>query len=287
MIITAISTHLFLYYSLVDKAIVELIAKSGFNTIELWAMKSHFPYDKKEDIKKLREKIKRERIKVVSAHLPMYERIHEDKKLRGMLSPSSSDATIRKKWQEEATKSARNAIELGAIYFTVHTDLEFSSANQTEVEIARESLKKVLDKLPSNCFLCVENDIGGIEQIKGLLHLIKVFPSDNIGLTLDLGHILAGGGDIEECIMTAGNKLKVIHAHDNDATQDAHLPPGRGVMQWERLFEIIEATSFRGPFVWEIRDPTLGRDENFVELEKVLQAIKTFEYERKKSRKNA
>jgi sugar phosphate isomerase/epimerase len=285
--VTAISTHLFLYYTLVDKPVLELIAKYGFTAIELWAMKPHFPYDKKEEIKKLREKIKRERIKVVSAHLPMYERIHEDKKLRGMLSPSSSDATIRKKWQEEATKSARNAIELGATYFTVHTDLGFSSANQTELEFTRESLKKVLDKLPSNCFLCVENDIGGIEQIEGLLNLIKVFRSEKIGLTLDLGHVLAGGGDIEECIRTAGDQLKVIHAHDNDGTQDAHLPPGMGVMQWERLFEIIEATSFRGPFVWEIRDPTLGKDENFVELEKVLQAIKTFEYERKKSRKNA
>lgn len=285
--ITTVSTHLFLYYSLIEKPVAESISKAGFRGLELWAMKPHFPYDEEGLVTKLKKKVEKEKLSVISAHLPMYERIHEDKNLRGMLSPSSEDTANRKKWQKEAINSAIMAKQLGAIYFTVHTDLDFYSAGATELENTKESLKNVVEKFPPDCFLCVENDIGGIEQINGLLNLIEAIDKHNIGLTLDLGHLLAGAGNIEECIKTAENKLRVVHAHDNNGAKDDHLPPGNGIMEWDKVFETLEETSFEGPFVWEIRDPTLGKDENFVELGKLLKKIKAFENERKKSRKNA
>jgi sugar phosphate isomerase/epimerase len=46
--------------------------------------------------------------------------------------------------------------------------------------------------------------------------------------------------------------LRMIHAHDNDAANDNHWPPGDGKIQWDRFLRDLVRVRFRGAFVLEV-----------------------------------
>ena len=109
------------------------------------------------------------------------------------------------------------------------------------------------------------------------LSIIEGLDEKRIGITLDLGHALLGKNDITDCIRLAGDRLAVVHAHDNDGKSDAHLPPGRGCMPWEKVLNTLSEIGFSGPFVWEIRDPMAGNDPELLKLQEILKEIKNFD----------
>lgn len=276
---TALSTHLFLYHDLLNENIFGPIVGAGFSRIEVWAMRPHFPYFESDKIEAIRVLGAKEGVKFLTAHLPMYDRVYPPKQPRGLFSPSSEDAAVRNRWKTEAAAAARAAAGIGIKYLTLHTDLHFPGPDP-RIGIAMESLRAfIAEDLPDGAVLSVENDVGGVEQIEGLLGLISGFDPARIGITLDLGHALAGGDAIGP-IRATGDRLNVIHAHDNAGKSDDHLPPGHGVMPWKAVFETLDEIEFSGPLVWEIRDPTGGNDPGLVRLKEILKEIRNFEQTR-------
>jgi len=239
-------------------------------------MKPHFPYLEPAKIEAIRALGRKKGIEYLTAHLPMYDKVYPRKQPRGLFSPSSEDASVRSKWRMEAGAAARAAAGIGVKHMTLHTDLKFPSPDP-RAEIARKSLSEfIAEDLPEGAVLSVENDVGGIEQIEGLLGLISGLDPDRIGITLDLGHALAGG-DVLGAIRAARSRLKVIHAHDNSGKSDDHLPPLHGVMPWKAVFGTLAEIDFNGPLVWEIRDPTGGDDPKLIVLNRILEEIRGFE----------
>ena len=44
----------------------------------------------------------------------------------------------------------------------------------------------------------------------------------------------------------------MIHAHDNNGTNDDHLPPGDGKINWNKLVRDLIEFRFRGAFILEM-----------------------------------
>ena len=44
----------------------------------------------------------------------------------------------------------------------------------------------------------------------------------------------------------------MIHAHDNNGTNDDHLPPGDGKINWDEFLRDLVEFRFRGAFILEL-----------------------------------
>jgi sugar phosphate isomerase/epimerase len=129
---------------------------------------------------------------------------------------------------------------------------------------------------PSGFSFAVENNIGGLIQIEGLIKLTARYPTDKIGITLDIGHAHIGG-KVVDAIRVAAPRLLSVHAHDNDGAKDDHMVPGQGTAPWDDLKKALHAVNFNGPLVWEIRDPTAGNDPGLKVKSKILEETKRFD----------
>lgn len=69
---------------------------------------------------------------------------------------------------------------------------------------------------------------------------------------LDLGHATLVGLEPEDCIRQLGHKyLHALHVHDNDYTNDQHVLPGQGKINWEAVCRALGEIDYVGDFTYE------------------------------------
>lgn len=72
------------------------------------------------------------------------------------------------------------------------------------------------------------------------------------GFCLDIGHLLLLGQDHCYWIEKLGNRLEMLHVHDNDGVEDDHTLPFLGCANWERLILGLRKTGYSGNFSFEV-----------------------------------
>lgn len=106
-----------------------------------------------------------------------------------------------------------------------------------------------------NVTLCLENFPFDIKytDFKGTLNIINEINDSHLGMCLDVGHFncFNSGYTIYEAVKLMGEKLKVLHIHDNDGTSDTHLFPGRGNFDFVNLIKALKDFNFQGVFSLE------------------------------------
>ena len=81
---------------------------------------------------------------------------------------------------------------------------------------------------------------------------------------LDTGHLLLLGKDIKQAMMQLGDRIECFHVHDNNGTEDQHMPPYTGKMDWNRFVDGLKAIGydktmcFETYFIWTYIDPKAG-----------------------------
>ena len=69
---------------------------------------------------------------------------------------------------------------------------------------------------------------------------------------LDLGHCGVVGKEAYDAIRILGHdRLKALHVHDNDYTNDMHMLPGLGKMDWEEIMKALAEIRYDGEFTYE------------------------------------
>jgi sugar phosphate isomerase/epimerase len=66
------------------------------------------------------------------------------------------------------------------------------------------------------------------------------------GFCLDVGHLLILSIDPCYAIEAIGDRLEVLHIHDNDGYLDDHTQPFLGVCNWNRFIKGLKAIGYRG-----------------------------------------
>jgi len=81
---------------------------------------------------------------------------------------------------------------------------------------------------------------------------------------LDTGHLLLLGKDIKQAMIKLGDRIECFHVHDNNASEDQHMPPYTGKLDWDRFVEGLKAINFQKTmcfetfYIWTYIDPKLG-----------------------------
>lgn len=71
------------------------------------------------------------------------------------------------------------------------------------------------------------------------------------GFCLDVGHAQLVSQDIRAFVLQLGANLTCFHIHDNDGTQDQHMFPYEGIMDWERFCDAVRESGFDGDLSFE------------------------------------
>ncbi len=66
------------------------------------------------------------------------------------------------------------------------------------------------------------------------------------GFCLDVGHLLILGIDPCNALETIGERLEILHVHDNNGYLDDHTEPFLGVCNWNRFLKGLKAIHYRG-----------------------------------------
>jgi len=101
-------------------------------------------------------------------------------------------------------------------------------------------------------------------RVSDLKEIIRSIGSPYLGICFDTGHanLLAFSSNISirDEIIDAKEYLWTLHIHDNDGSDDQHLPPGDGNIDWNMVVEALRETDYKGVFMMEIRE---GEDPDF------------------------
>ncbi len=117
--------------------------------------------------------------------------------------------------------------------------------------------------------LCVEPRVGEIiSNTDALLRLMEAVDSDNFGAVLDTGHLHAQKEILPLSVEKLGNRVRYVHASDNDGQTNQHLTPGTGTVDWEGVFLALKKHGFAGYVAVDVG--------NVPKLDAAYTASKTF-----------
>ena len=79
-----------------------------------------------------------------------------------------------------------------------------------------------------------------------LSRLFEGLKAEQVGFCFDLGHMLAfSETDMQGWLNELGPRIRELHLHDNDGTEDHHLAIGAGDIDFESLFEYVDENRMR------------------------------------------
>ncbi len=112
-----------------------------------------------------------------------------------------------------------------------------------------------------------------------VLKIVEAVNSEYLQVCLDIGHVTAYDMNHkpEDAIRLLGDKLKVLHVHDNRWRRDMHMFPQYGMIDWTEVAKALKDIGFKGCFSLELDFPDgLSNelyDESFKHLAKLSKDI--------------
>lgn len=136
--------------------------------------------------------------------------------------------------------------ENGIDMVIMHVTTKFIAPMHNEIGLNR--IKKIVDYAKK---LGVKVAFENL-KIKGYIdYIIKNIDNDNVGICYDAGHCHAHFKD-EFNWGLFKNRIFAIHLHDNDGTDDQHLLPFDGNINWENVIKELKEANYNGPVTLEV-----------------------------------
>lgn len=135
----------------------------------------------------------------------------------------------------------------------------YSQANDYNIRLFKHYLKYAKEQ---DVYLTIENMFGYetdtvkpaetiFSSAKQMNEYIDIL-SDNCAVCLDTGHAYIANQNISEMISQLNKRLKVLHIHDAIMTEDAHLVPTLGSINWQNFLQSLSSIKYDGVLSLEI-----------------------------------
>ena len=252
-----LSTHLFHDHRLTREHLA-LVARHGFEAIEVFATRTHFDYRDDEAVTSLAGWLAETRLQLHSLHAPIAEAVR-----RGEMVAPYSTASGDESRRAAAVAEVKAALALAArIPFRVlvlHLGVPTSTrppANDNQPGAARRSLQEIAAAARAvGVQVAVEVMPNPLSTPDSLVRLIEDESDeiDGIGICLDYGHAHLMG-DVGEAIEEVSGHLITTHVHDNRRRADDHLPPFAGSIDWDMAMMETQKIGYDGVLMFEVAD---------------------------------
>ncbi len=177
------------------------------------------------------------------------------------------------------------ATRLSAKWIVVHAGYHFTDDYTIRRQAALERLKRVVEYAEErNVLLLLENTnwepdraevhyfLYSLEELNYFMEKIK---SPCLGWSFTINHATLVPEGIEGFVKYGpSDRLGEVRMADNNGEYELHMQPGTGIIDWEKMFKLVEATGYKGHYMnafGSLDDMLLGRDYQI----NLLQSSKT------------
>jgi sugar phosphate isomerase/epimerase len=248
-----ISTHLYHDKRLSAEHLVEIRAH-GFETVELFATRTHFDYHNPAAVADLQQWLAGAGLELHTVHAPIAESFAGGR-WGPALSLASADPDARARAVAEAERSLHLARRIPLSTLVVHLGLPRTQGSPADNNrsAARRSIEE-LHRLaePLGVRLAVEVIPNDLSRAGSLVHFVEAdLEGSNVGICLDFGHAHLDG-DLVDAIETVSEHLLATHVHDNRGRSDEHLVPLEGTIDWPAALTALQKVGYDGTLLLEI-----------------------------------
>ena len=251
-----VSTHLF-HGERLEREHLAAIAGHGFETVELFATRSHFDYHDPRAIETLAGWLAESRLEMASMHAPIVDSLVNDKWGRAY----STATRDRDAWRA-AMGEMRAALEVARVIpfslFVVHLGVP-SAQNPEPQDNSRDAAIRSIEEVhrmaePLGVKLALEVMDNQISTVEALIELIEDdLDGMDLSVCMDVGHAFLLG-DVTDAIEAASGYLVTTHLHDNRRQQDEHLLPFDGAIDWAATMMAFEKIGYDGVLMFEAKN---------------------------------
>ncbi|MFH1288923.1 MAG: sugar phosphate isomerase/epimerase family protein [bacterium] len=242
-----VSSMIFEYDNLIDY--LPIMAKEGIFYVEIRGYPPRIDYRNKNYLKRLKDALMGNNIKVHSYHLPFHPEDGFDISLTDKVKVNCAI--------DEIKLSLDAMLYLGGKTAILHPGDMIGSlkAKEERYNRSRESIGRVLEFCGKNSVkLAIENMLPGKvgERVSDVRNLISCFDSKYIGICFDTSHANITSRDVSSEIRGCSDKLFTIHVSDNNGKRDQHYLPFSGNINWRSFWKELNNLNYKDTFMLEV-----------------------------------
>jgi len=248
-----ISTHLY-HDRRLERAHLAQIAGAGFDTIELFATRSHFDYHSDAAIAQLKQWLAETGLTLNSLHAPITD-------VFGGTGPRTtySNAVTAHDRRGAAVRETEAALAIARTipFDTMVVHLGTPSVLKNPDDNHRAAALRSLDEIcrvaePLGVRIAVEVIPNRLSDPSSLVTILEdELDGNGTGICLDFGHAHLMG-DVADAVETVAEHIITTHVHDNHRRDDEHLVPYRGTIDWDQALVTMQKIGYEGTYLMEL-----------------------------------
>jgi sugar phosphate isomerase/epimerase len=246
-----ISTHLF-HAERLQHAHLAAVARAGFETVELYATRTHFDYHDPAAATTLAEWLDDTHLSLHAVHAPTTVG-YSGGQWGDTLSLGAPDDARRQQAVSETITSLGLASLVPFSYLVVHLGVPSPDAaanSRTGVARSLEVVAEAADAVGITLALeVIPNPLSTAARLVQWLE--EDLEIGSAGICLDVGHARIAG-DPMDAIETCSGHIVTTHLHDNRGGRDEHLLPGKGAIDWEGVMMAFQKVGYDGGWILEL-----------------------------------
>jgi sugar phosphate isomerase/epimerase len=247
-----ISTHLYHDQRLSREHLAQ-IAAYGFESIELFATRSHFDYHDAAAISQLGGWLKETGLWLHGIHAPITDKMSGGS-MGTMFSTASPDNARRQAALKEAEAALAIARQIPFDFAVMHLGppSKGASPDNSRAAAARSVEEMCRMAAPLDVRVAVEvipNELSSAATLVTMLE--RDIDGEDVGICMDFGHAHLMG-DVADAVETAAEHLITTHVHDNRRREDDHLVPYQGSIDWGSAMLTMRKIGYEGTYLLEI-----------------------------------
>ena len=246
-----ISTHLY-HDRKLNREHLAQVAAYGFESIELFATRSHFDYHDPAAVAALSGWLKETGVALHSMHAPIADGFVNGQ-WRGVYSNASADLAARQAAVRETETALQVAATIRAQVLVVHLGTPSAAGGTNHHGAAAKSAEEICrlaEPLGVRvAFEVIPNELSTPSALVELLD--RDLEAKHAGICLDFGHAKLLG-DVPDAVETVAEHLIATHVHDNHGREDEHLAPYLGDINWNTALVTMQKIGYDGTYLMEL-----------------------------------
>jgi sugar phosphate isomerase/epimerase len=275
----AISTHLF-RDTLLGVHQLDLIAKAGFNLVEIFCTRSHFDYTNTNHIREIAGWFSDSTVKLHSLHAPL-SRDPQGSSHHATVSIAFVERQRRQDSMDEIKRVLEVAETAPFKFLITHMGVPDEEFDLHKFDAALTSLEHLrLFAGQRGVQVLVENIPNELSTPHRLMQFIQHSRMDDLKLCFDSGHALLDGS-VEEAFDILKGRIASTHLHDNGGNTDEHRFPFDGKIDWEKTIRGFHSALPEVPLLLEARRQELPvaaaldkAGEVFQKFERIVEEVR-------------
>jgi sugar phosphate isomerase/epimerase len=248
-----ISTHLY-HDRRLERGHLAQIAAHGFESIELFATRSHFDYRNEAAVGELVRWLGDTGLTLHSIHAPITDVFGGPGPHTTFSNAVSAndrrEAAVR---ETEAALGIARTIPFGVMVLHLGTPADMKNADDNHRAAAVRSLDEICrhaERLGVQVAVeVIPNRLSDPATLVALLD--DELDAARPGICLDFGHAHLMG-EVADAVETVAEHIIATHVHDNHGREDEHLVPYRGSIDWDLALVTMQKIGYEGTYLMEL-----------------------------------